>query len=124
LKNKGKARQLIADLVALSDENDKLAAFAQDGAAISTFVQESAKATTRRLSDAEIFEFMLMLDPDLVDIQIKEDFSEDPIVLLTKEGASFEGVITALRGQAVQLRQADGKVIHVLKSAIAALRRP
>jgi len=43
---------------------------------------------------------------------------------MTKEGAAFEGVVTAILDHTVELRQADGKPIHVFKSAIAAVRRP
>jgi hypothetical protein len=78
----------------------------------------------RPLNDEEVVTLMLAMDPDLDHIEIKEQFSDSPFVLLTKEGASFEGVVTGIRDEAVQLRQADGKLLLVKKSAIAAVRRP
>jgi hypothetical protein len=82
------------------------------------------KKTSRRLSDEEIVSLLLMIDPDLSTIEITQQFSNNPFVLLTKDGASFEGVVVGLREESVQLRQADGKELFVRKSAIVAVRRP
>ena len=74
-------------------------------------------------TDAEIAQMLLLVDPDITHINIETKFPDTPFVLKTKDG-DFEGVITAFREHAVELRQADGKIIYVLKSAVAAIHRP
>ncbi len=78
----------------------------------------------RPLNDEEVVLLMLAMDPSLTSFEIKESFPDCPFVLLTKEGASFEGVVTGIRDGSVQLRQADGTFLMVRKSCIAAVRRP
>jgi hypothetical protein len=75
-------------------------------------------------TDIEIAQMLLLVDPDISHIEIETKFPDTPFVFTTKEGASFTGVVTAFREHAVELRQADGKRVYVLKSAVAAVSRP
>ncbi len=94
---------------------------------VMSLIKPDRAARNRQLtpySDMEIAEALLMLEPELKEISIDPlPLPKDPFVLMTKEGASFEGVITAILDNTVELRQADNKIIHVFKSAVAAVRR-
>ena len=95
---------------------------------VMSLIKPDRAARSRQLvpySDMEIAEALLMLDPELKEISIDPlPLPKEPFVLMTKEGASFEGTITAVLDNTIELRQADDKIIHVFKSSIAAVRRP
>jgi hypothetical protein len=82
------------------------------------------KGFSKRLSDEDVIGLLLMIDPELTHIEISQKFPDSHFLLLTKEGASFEGAIVGSDERCVQLRQADGQIIFVRKDVIAAVRRP
>ena len=75
-------------------------------------------------TDMEIAQMLLLADPNISHIKIEPRFPDSPFILTTKEGTEFTGVVTAMREHAVEIRQRDGKLVYVLKSAVAAVRRP
>jgi hypothetical protein len=84
----------------------------------------SVKKFSKRLSDEEIVSLLLAIDGDLTHIEISEQLPTSEFLLTSKEGASFQGVLIGHDDKTVRLRQADGQIIAVLKSAVAAVRRP
>ena len=79
---------------------------------------------SRHLSKQDVVTLMLLLDPEIDHVTLIEKFSDNPFLLVTSEGAGFEGVVVGIDENFVKLRQADGVIINVMKSKIAAVRRP
>jgi hypothetical protein len=79
---------------------------------------------SKLLSPGEIATLLLMMDPELDHVEISTQLSDSPFLLITEQGASFEGVITKVDADWVKLRQKDGVEIAVFKRSIAAVRRP
>ena len=101
-----------------------LSLFTAQPGILGVILPKTSKGFPKRLSDEDIVSLMLMIDPDLTHMEISQQFSTSEFVLMTKEGARFQGVMVGITDETVKLRQVDGTIVHVLKSAVAAVRRP
>jgi hypothetical protein len=78
---------------------------------------------SKRLSDEDIVQMMLAIDPDLTHIEIQEEFSGAEFVFCTA-ARDFAGVFVGHDGDTFQLREANGNILSLKKSAVIAMRRP
>jgi hypothetical protein len=78
---------------------------------------------SKRLSDEDIVQMMLAIDPDLTHIEIQEEFSGAEFVFITEQ-RDFRGVFIGHDRDVFRLREPSGNVVILKKSAVVALRRP
>jgi hypothetical protein len=77
----------------------------------------------KRLSDEDIVHLLLAIDPEISHVEIKEQFSGAEFVFVTEQ-RDFTGVFVGHDGDTFQLREANGNVLLLKKSAVIAMRRP
>ena len=91
-----------------------------------------------RISDLEILNISLTMEPDADEIRIVDGdsvkvFDVRPYIkklptsrfeLHTREGLIFTGVLVSHNEHSFKLRQDDGQLLHVLKRSVVAIRRP
>jgi hypothetical protein len=81
-------------------------------------------ALRSELSDEEIVTMVFAMTPDVDHLKIIRLLGESPFLFVLKDGGTVEGIVTRVLENAVELRQADGNPIVIIKSAVAAVRRP
>jgi hypothetical protein len=81
-------------------------------------------ALRSELSDDEITTMVFAINPDVDHLKIVRLLGENPFLFVLKDGGTIEGTLTRVLEGAIELRQADGHPVLVLKSAVAAVRRP
>jgi hypothetical protein len=77
----------------------------------------------KRLTDEEIVGLLLLMDPDITHAEIEEQLSTAEFVFVTEQ-RDFTGVFIGHDGDTFKLREANGNVLLLKKSAVIALRRP
>jgi hypothetical protein len=77
----------------------------------------------KRLSDEEIVQLFLAIDPEISHVEIEEKFSDAEFVFSTEQ-KDFVGTFVGHDADSFKLRESNGNILSLKKSAVIAMRRP